>query len=185
MLYFTYAAPWYRDLHMFETPKSLLAPAGAASAPEMAARALADAVWAARPGAGVGNAAGANAGTDYGHPHFTERFDLLLLEGLLEPEGSPARQAAQGNAAACLRFCQLPALAREALVAAAAAVFVEGGVLDAAKLLELGRLREARRKPAPPLAFSQAVAFTGYRVGVGFGRIVALCHRSSTSYHIR
>ena len=28
VLYFTYAAPWYRDLHMFETPKSLLAGSG-------------------------------------------------------------------------------------------------------------------------------------------------------------
>ena len=28
VLYFTYAAPWYHDLHMFETPKSLLAGSG-------------------------------------------------------------------------------------------------------------------------------------------------------------
>ena len=40
-------------------------------------------------------------GEDYGHPHFTDRFDMLLLEGLLDQTAEPAECAAVlANAAA-------------------------------------------------------------------------------------
>ena len=178
MLYFTYAAPWYHDLHMFETPKSLLAgsgegpeespsplpflaspaatpktgafPCGAANGREgkgaafpcasaavlpqtdacacraadgtpeqAAARALCRAVWASRPAARTADPAALrpggppgsvgfpttegqkDEGEDYGHPHFTDRFDMLLLEGLLDQTAEPAECAAVlANAAA-------------------------------------------------------------------------------------
>jgi hypothetical protein len=136
VLYFTMAREWFTEQHMFQTESIVQNPKDKAHQ-RMCAR-LFQSVTGRLPDPKV---------TDYGHPHYTTRFDLLLLERMVSNNVND-QAAATMNLSAVLAFTALTTGDREALCREFVYAFNEDAVERKYKTLEKASLirREARQQ---------------------------------------
>lgn len=100
MLYFMFARKWFLDVDEFRRQRAFLCHEHDVSTKLMILSRLRQIVT-ELPSKHV-----ASPEETYGHPHFTNRFDLLLLDGLLSND-PVLRSAAMMNMAAVIHFCTL------------------------------------------------------------------------------
>ena len=171
MLYYTFATPWYTDLHMFNEKKSLVM-----SADLMALKAREESL--VQFGAALRATVGQEVGVDddkegYGHPHYTERFDLLLVEAMatVPADGSRAvADAALRNAAAAIKFGTLSAEEKKGYMQRTVDAFGSSGTLHATKQAALRTLELERKaaRQAGEESFVPAASFRGVRAGYSY-----------------
>eukprot|EP01043_Picozoa_sp_COSAG02_P024526 COSAG02_NODE_1342_length_13169_cov_11.075905_5_plen_1026_part_00 len=178
MLYYTFATPWYTDLHMFSEKKSLVM---SADLQEIERRQKSISSFASALRATVGGlerSPDGQAHDGYGHPHYTERFDLLIAEALTNSSGSSnsSADAAMQNAAAVISFNTLSVVEKQRWMQQTVDAFSASGSLHDKKRVELQTLqlerRAARAKRGAGKAeedddkpFIPASSFRGMRAG--------------------
>ena len=177
MLYYTFATPWYKDLHMFSEPKSLVA---SANLKEVERREESIASFTSALRATVSGADGSAHDPDaqlgsYGHPHYTERFDLLIAEALSKGRGvSNGSADAMKNAAAVIRFSTISVVEKQRWMQQTVDAFSASGSLHNKKCTELQVLQAERRAARGKRAegeveadpsFIPASSFRGMRAG--------------------
>ena len=181
MLYYTFATPWYKDLHMFSETKSLIMSANLKEV-ERREESIASFASALRatvsvselsPG-GRAHSADAQLGS-YGHPHYTERFDLLIAEALSTGRGvSISSPDAMKNAAAAIRFSTISVVEKQRCMQQTVDAFSASGSLHKKKCAELQALQVERRAARGMRAegeteadpgFIPASSFRGMRAG--------------------
>jgi Phytanoyl-CoA dioxygenase (PhyH) len=118
VLYFTFARDWFQEQHMFQKTESLRMGSTDAQVGKLCEELFATAtgsmpVDATAPFAN-GHGSMPTTNMEYGHPHYTQRFDLLLWEQWRD--GNSA--AAMANYTASLRFCRLPPPDKDAVAMA-------------------------------------------------------------------
>jgi hypothetical protein len=135
VLYFTMAREWFTEQHMFQTESIVQNPRDKAHK-KMCCR-LFQSVAGRVPDPKI---------TDYGHPHYTTRFDLLLLERMIS-NNVDDQVAATMNLSAVLAFAALTTGDREALCREFVYALNEDAVERKYKILEKARLirRETRQ----------------------------------------
>eukprot|EP01043_Picozoa_sp_COSAG02_P018008 COSAG02_NODE_829_length_16689_cov_16.659433_5_plen_1004_part_00 len=178
MLYYTFATPWYTDLHMFSEKKSLVM---SANLKEVERRQKSIASFASALRATVGGlevSPDGSAHGGYGHPHYTERFDLLIAEALTNSSGASksSTDAAMQNAAAVIKFSALNVVAKQRWMQQTVDAFSASGSLHERKRVELQTLQLQRRAARAERAAGQdevdddklfipASSFRGVRAG--------------------
>lgn len=136
VLYFTMAREWFTEQHMFQTESIVQNPKDKAN--QKLCGQLFQCVTGRAPDPKV---------TDYGHPHYTTRFDLLLLERMLS-DNVDDQVAATMNFSAVLAFSALTTGDREALCREFVYALNEDAVERKYKTLEKALLirREVRQQ---------------------------------------
>ena len=88
-----------------------------------------------------------SAHNGYGHPHYTERFDLLIAEALTNSSGASksSADAAIQNAAAVIRFSTLSVVEQQRWMQQTVDAFSASGSLHEKKRVELQTLQLQRR----------------------------------------
>lgn len=178
MLYYTFATPWYTDLHMFSEKKSLVMSANLTEVKrqQKSIASFASALHATVGGAEPPTSSSCDDDThfgSYGHPHYTERFDLLIAEALSHSSQAPNRGTSIQNAAAVIAFGTISVIEKQRLMQQTVDAFCLPG-LHYAKHAELQALQSERRTAGAQRAagegqvdeaFIPASSFRGPREG--------------------
>jgi Phytanoyl-CoA dioxygenase (PhyH) len=118
VLYFTFSRDWFREQHMFQKTESLRMGSTDVQVGKLCEELYAMATGTAPVDANaliVSGDGGAHLRTiEYGHPHYTHRFDLLLCEQWRDGNAT----VAMANYTAALRFCRLSDSAKESIASA-------------------------------------------------------------------
>lgn len=138
VLYFTMARDWFQEQHMFLNESIIKEPTPQVAAHKSLCKRLFQSVTGCSPDPKV---------VDYGHPHYTTRFDLLLLEHLQSTSGDN-QTVAMMNVSALMAFCGLSTGDRDAICREFAFALSEDAVERKRQTLEDARRRrkEARQQ---------------------------------------
>ena len=124
MLYYTFGRDWFQEQHMFQKIESLLAPAKRLDDDvlDLSIMNFCNELFATVAGQHLVQTypplcGGGGKTIEYGHPHYTLRFDLLLLEQWMMSNGDSEVSAttATNNYAAVLRFHNLSTKQKDAI----------------------------------------------------------------------
>ena len=124
MLYYTFGRDWFQEQHMFQKIESLLAPAKRLDDDvlDLSIMNFCNELFATVAGQHLVQTypplcGGGRKTIEYGHPHYTLRFDLLLLEQWMMSNGDSEVSAttATNNYAAVLRFHNLSTKQKDAI----------------------------------------------------------------------
>jgi len=135
MLYFTIAKDWWIDQHMFGE-KSIIEHSDKDNANRTLTRRLYTLV--------SGRDVPERDGTSYGHPHYTYRFDLLLLEAITSGDEATSNKATR-NIAAVLSFISATENDKESMACEFVDLLRDGHMQKRQTLRDARTLRHKRK----------------------------------------